>query len=373
MPAAEGGGLGPRDLLLVGIICVAWALNFLTSALALQEIPPFLFTAVRLAILALLLGAFLKRPAPGQWPLLLAVAVCNGVLHFGLSFWALHVAGNLSSPAIVMQSYVPMAALLAWWWLGERFAWRTAAAIAISFTGVLVIGFDPMVLQAPASLLLMLVSALFLAAGTVLMRRLDGLDMFSQQGWTAVIGLLPLLAISAWLEPGGFDALRHATWVGWGADRASRAGEIARPAGGARHLARCGRRRGIEAAGGIAEVGMRGGGVEHEVLAQAVDRGASDAARETGGTRTGQRQREQGRWQFQQAWRRLHRRQHARDHVAIREGFAARQVVAVAGGGRRGLRGDCRRCQVVDVHRLVSAFFHVIGITEYAKVVLRND
>src|SRR5690606_35866265 len=80
-------------------ICLAWALNFLTSALALREIPPFLFTAVRLAILAVLLAPFLKRPAQGQWPLLLAVAVCNGVLHFGLSFWALHVAGNLSSPA----------------------------------------------------------------------------------------------------------------------------------------------------------------------------------------------------------------------------------------------------------------------------------
>ena len=216
MGAGGGAGLGGRDLLLVAVICVAWAFNFLTSALALQEIPPFLFTAVRLAILAVLLGAFLKRPAPGQWPLLLAVALCNGVFHFGLSFWALHAAGNLSSPAIVMQSYVPMAALLAWWWLGERFAWRTAVAIAVSFTGVMVIGFDPMVLAAPASLVLMLVSALFLAAGTVLMRRLAGLDMFSQQGWTAVIGLLPLLAISAWLEPGGFGALRQATWVGWG-------------------------------------------------------------------------------------------------------------------------------------------------------------
>ncbi len=32
-----------------------------------------------------------------------------------------------------------------------------------------------------------------------------------------------------------------------------------------------------------------------------------------------------------------------------------------------------RTVQFVDVHRLVSAFFHVIGITEYAKVVLRND
>ncbi|MFS8064155.1 MAG: EamA family transporter, partial [Luteimonas sp.] len=156
-------GLGGRDLLLVLIICIAWAANFLTSAFALREIPPFLFTAVRLAILALLLGAFVKPPAPGQWPRLIAVALCNGVLHFGLSFWALQLAGNLSSPAIVMQSYVPMAALLAWWWLGERFGWRTGLAIALSFAGVLVLGFDPMVFARPASLLLMLVSALFLA------------------------------------------------------------------------------------------------------------------------------------------------------------------------------------------------------------------
>jgi len=32
-----------------------------------------------------------------------------------------------------------------------------------------------------------------------------------------------------------------------------------------------------------------------------------------------------------------------------------------------------RTIQFVDAHRLVSAFFHVIGITEYAKVVVRND
>jgi hypothetical protein len=49
------------------------------------------------------------------------------VLHFGLSFWALRLSTTLASPAIVMQSYVPMAALLAWWWLGERVHWRTGA------------------------------------------------------------------------------------------------------------------------------------------------------------------------------------------------------------------------------------------------------
>lgn len=205
-----------RDLALILVICVAWAFNFLTSAYALREIPPLMFTAVRMVILATVLVAFIKPPPRDQWPRLVAVALCNVVLHFGLSFWALRLAGDLSSPAIVMQSYVPMSALLAWVVLGERFGWRTALAITVSFAGVLVLGFDPLVLDKPASLLLMLVSAAFLAIGTVLMRRLSGIGMVSQQGWTALIGVLPLLALSAAFEPGALNDLRAATWVGWG-------------------------------------------------------------------------------------------------------------------------------------------------------------
>jgi O-acetylserine/cysteine efflux transporter len=208
-------GLVGRDLALVVLVALAWAGNFLTSKLALREFPPLLFTGLRLALLAGLLLPLLKRPAAGQWPRLAAVGVCNGVLHFGLSFWALSLSRTLASPAIVMQSYVPMAALLAWWWLGERFHWRTGAAIGLSFAGVLVLGFDPVVMHSPEALLLMLVSAFFLAVGTVLMRGLKGLDLYSQQGWTALIGMLPLLAASAMIEPDMRHAIAHASWVAW--------------------------------------------------------------------------------------------------------------------------------------------------------------
>jgi len=204
-----------RDLALLLLVVLSWALNFLTSAFALREIPPFLFTALRFGLLALPLVFLLKRPAPGQWPRLIAVGLCIGVLHFGLSFSALKAAGDLSSPAIVLQSYVPMTALLAWWLLGERFAWRTGVAIAISFAGVLVLGFDPLVLDRPLALVLMLVSAAFLALGTVLMKGLRGLDMVSQQGWTALIAVAPLLALSLVLEPGGVAVLGSVSWVAW--------------------------------------------------------------------------------------------------------------------------------------------------------------
>lgn len=210
-------GLGARDFALVLVVCVVWAGNFLTSAFALREMPPFLFSALRMTLLAALLVAFLKRPPRAQWPRLIAVALLNGALHFGTSLWALRMAGDLSSPAIVMQSYIPMAVLLAWWVLGERFAWRTGSAIALSFAGVLVLGFDPLVLDHPASLLMMLFSAFLIALGTVLMRGLSGIDAISMQGWTAVIGILPLLAISAVIEPGGIAALRDAGPAAWGA------------------------------------------------------------------------------------------------------------------------------------------------------------
>jgi ABC-type transporter Mla MlaB component len=38
-----------------------------------------------------------------------------------------------------------------------------------------------------------------------------------------------------------------------------------------------------------------------------------------------------------------------------------------------GHHANGRMVQFVDAHRLISAFFHVIGITESARVVLRND
>ena len=209
-PALRG-----RDLALVLVIVAVWAINFLTSALGLREIPPLLFTALRFGLLLLPLLFLMKKPPAGQWPRLVAVSLCVGVVHFSLSFTALKLAGDLSSPAIVMQSYVPMTTLLAWWILGEKVGWRTSTAIALSFAGVLVLGLDPHVLGNPAALGTMLASAFALAVGTILMKGLRGLDVYSQQGWMAVFSLPPLLGLSAWLEPGAIAALPDASPVAW--------------------------------------------------------------------------------------------------------------------------------------------------------------
>jgi O-acetylserine/cysteine efflux transporter len=213
--APSSRGLGPRDLSLALLVCLAWAGSFLFAAFALRELPPLLFAGLRLALLAVAVAPWIRLPARRQWGALLALGVFNGALNFGLSMASLKLSAGLSAPVIAQQCYVPMASLLAWWLLGERFGWRTGAAIALSFAGVLVLGFDPTVLQAPLALLLMLGSACTIALGTIAMRRLQGVGALNAQGWTALIGVAPLLLASAIFEPGALDAMRAASWVAW--------------------------------------------------------------------------------------------------------------------------------------------------------------
>jgi O-acetylserine/cysteine efflux transporter len=190
----------PAHLALVVLICLAWGGNFLASAIALLSLPPFLYTALRLAIVLVILAPWLRRPAPGHWPRLVAVALLNGSLHFGINFWALRAAENLSSIAIGLQSHVPISVVLSVWLLGERIDRGMMLAVAVAFAGVLVMGLDPEVADAPLALALCLLAAFALALGSTLMRRLAGVGVFSLQAWGALLGIPLMLAVSGLLE-----------------------------------------------------------------------------------------------------------------------------------------------------------------------------
>lgn len=204
-----------RDLALVLLICLAWAGNFLASAAALKHFPPFVFTALRLIVVLICLARYLQ-PIPHMLRRrLLLVALCNGALHFGFNFWAIATAGDISSVALSLQSYIPMTALLAWWLLGERPTRSTLLGIAVAFAGVAVLGFDPLVLDAPLALGLSLIAAATLALGTTLLRTVGGLHTFQIQAWTAAISIVPLLLVAALFEPVSLTLVTEARWQDW--------------------------------------------------------------------------------------------------------------------------------------------------------------
>jgi O-acetylserine/cysteine efflux transporter len=78
--ASSPRGLGPRDLSLALVVCLAWAGSFLFAAFALRELPPLLFAGLRLALLTVAVAPWIRLPARQQWRALLAL----GVFSWGL-------------------------------------------------------------------------------------------------------------------------------------------------------------------------------------------------------------------------------------------------------------------------------------------------
>ena len=204
-----------RDLMLVLLANMAWGFNFVASASSLQQIPPFLFTVLRFALVLLILFPLLKPPARGQWLRLYIVCVFTTGLHFGLNFWALKISSDISSVAIALQAYVPMTVILAIVFLGERIGWRTTSALVMAFIGVLVFGFDSLVLNQLDSLGLTLLAALVLAIGTIFMRGVRGVSPLAYQAWSALFSIPILLLLSWWFESGQMMALKTANPIHW--------------------------------------------------------------------------------------------------------------------------------------------------------------
>ena len=184
--------------LLLGFICMVWAGNFLAAAWVVNQMEPLSFTVIRFLAVLVVLLPLLKPPARDQWLGLVLTCWTMGAVHFALLFIALGRSTDVSSIALLMQVYVPMTTLMAVLFLGERIGWRTSAGIVIAFGGVLVMGLDPLVLAQLDVLGLVLLSALSLATGTMLMRRLQGIRVLNFQAWNALLSL-PLLIGLAWV------------------------------------------------------------------------------------------------------------------------------------------------------------------------------
>ena len=208
--------LARRDLLLVLVITTLWGLNLIVGRVGLAEIPPFTFTALRFAALALLLLPFLCAPR-GQLRPLVAAMLLSGALPFALVFWGLSLAENVSSVAIASQLGVPFTTLLSVWFLGEVVRWRRWSGIVLSFVGVMVMGFDPQVFGYWPSLLLVIGSALTGAFGLMAVKRLSGFAPLEIQSWMALVSVLPVALAALLLERQTWPQLLEVSWRGWSA------------------------------------------------------------------------------------------------------------------------------------------------------------
>lgn len=211
--AAPAPGLSMVDVLVLLAMQLAWGGSFVISKVAVTDFPPLLFMGLRFLIVSILLIRFL-RWHKGQMLNVLLISLFTGSLNFGFMIQGLSMAADVAPVAIAVQLGVPFATLLSVLVLHERLGVWRIAALAISFAGVLVVGLDPAVFQYGDALMLVVFAAFMMAVGTIFMRRVRGVPVYSMQAWIALFAWPPLMAASFFLEgaPVGIIATIELSW-----------------------------------------------------------------------------------------------------------------------------------------------------------------
>jgi O-acetylserine/cysteine efflux transporter len=203
-----------RDLLFLLLINVVWGLALVAAAASLKHFPPLEFTWFRFMLLSAVLVPFLRWHG-GQMGLIFWIAMTGGTFNFALLFLGVRLAGEVSIVAIAGQLGVPFATILSIVILGEVVRWRRWSGIALSFVGIMVIGFDPRVIEHIDGFMAVVGAAAVGSVSSILMRQVKNVPVFQMQAWIATLSWPVLMLLSLVFERGQWAAVQSASVAHW--------------------------------------------------------------------------------------------------------------------------------------------------------------
>lgn len=185
---------------------------------ALRDLPPLMFAALRFTMALLPAVFFLPRPSI-PWKNLALYGILIGVGQFGLLYVAMngHISAGIASLLIQVQVFFTIG--LSIWLTGERVRTFQWLALLLATLGIIVIGAHTDGATTMGGLVLVLFAALAWAGGNIAAIRASPSNMLAFVVWSSAYCIAPLLVLSILLE--GRDAalagLSRANWATWAA------------------------------------------------------------------------------------------------------------------------------------------------------------
>lgn len=189
-----------HHILFAILVAAIWGFNFIAVKVGLSEMPPFLYSAARMVIVALPLIFFIKKPAI-SWSLIVGIGMTLGVIKFGLLFLGIHVGMSAGLASLVLQSQAFFTVALSVLFLGDKVGIKQLLGMVIAFIGIAIIGMN--LHEGSSTLtgfLLVLASAFSWGVCNILTKKAGNVDMFALVIWTSLIPPLPLYVLSYYVE-----------------------------------------------------------------------------------------------------------------------------------------------------------------------------
>lgn len=189
-----------------------------TGKLGLNDsIPPILFGALRMAVVFFCLVPFFKFYIPEKKFIipLIGFSICFGVAVNMFLYLSINASSILAPITIGAQLSIPFGIILSSIFLNEKISYKKWLLIMTSFFGIVILAFDPKVLEEIIGSLLICAMAFFYGLSQVFSRYLKDLDVKYTNTIMSFTGFVILILLSSMFEGNTFQTIKNISLESW--------------------------------------------------------------------------------------------------------------------------------------------------------------
>tara|TARA_X000000368_G_scaffold76860_1_gene57213 strand:+ start:1174 stop:2007 length:834 start_codon:yes stop_codon:yes gene_type:complete len=181
---------------------VLYGSSYPVGKLGIDTIPPLLFTALRLALIFLAFLPFFRFKLPEKKLLkpLVGFSLAMGIGTYVTMYYALEQLSIVAPIIIGAQLSIPFGLMLSLVFLKENISLKRWILIFLSFIGIVIIAYDPRIINDKLGLLLVVIMAFFYALSNLMARILKEVDTATLNGWHGLIAFIPVAILTLTIE-----------------------------------------------------------------------------------------------------------------------------------------------------------------------------
>ena len=198
-----------KHLFLVIFVMICFGSVYPLGKLGTNNIPPILFSSLRVLIILIGILPFFKIKLPSKKLILplLTFSLTMGIGVYVTLYFALDITSLLSPIIIGTQLTVPFGLILSFIFLNEKISLKKCLLIFFAFVGIVIVAYDPRIRDEWIALLIISLMAFFYALANILSRYLKNINTVDQIGWHSFIGFIILIFASILIDGNPFNYL----------------------------------------------------------------------------------------------------------------------------------------------------------------------
>ena len=210
--------MSTKHTLLILFVVFLLGSAYPTGKLGLNDsIPPVLFGALRMAVVFICLVPFFKFNIPEKKFIipLIGFSICFGVAVNMFLYLSINASSILAPITIGAQLSIPFGIILSSIFLNEKISYKKWLLIMTSFFGIVVLAFDPKVVDEIIGSLLICGMAFFYGLSQVFSRYLKDLDIKYTNTIMSFTGFLILIILSSVFEGNAIQTITNISLESW--------------------------------------------------------------------------------------------------------------------------------------------------------------